>query len=93
MFQQLNEILPKDVIQNREDEGEDVCDLWHKYAGQVFLSKIMNSHEAISFREGVLVISVSEDMFLDEIKRKERGIVRRINQGLGDKMVVQVKYR
>jgi len=95
MFQQLSEILPKDVKRDREDQGVDICDLWHKYANQVFLSKIMSSHEAISFRDGALVISVSNTMFLDEIKARSWGIVRKINEELKmkNKEVKEVKYR
>lgn len=93
MFQRLNDILPESVNVDHEDEVADVCDLWHKYANQVFLSKIMNSHEAISFRNGVLVISVIGSIFLYEIKKHERGIVRKINQELGEDRLIKVKYR
>ncbi|RLC37631.1 hypothetical protein DRH29_00860 [candidate division Kazan bacterium] len=95
MFQPLKEILSKKPRQDSFGVEVNVCDLWHKYANQVFLSKIIDSQEAISFREGILVISVNNSMFLNEIKRKTPRIVKKINKELKkeNKEIKEIKYR
>lgn len=96
MWQQLKELLPKRLNHlglAPQVDGATVCRLWEKHASQVFLKTIMENHEAISFRDGVLNLSVANPIFSQEIKHHATRIVSAINQELGKETVKKVLYR
>jgi len=91
----LNKVLPP-KISNLSDraqiDGVLVCHLWQEHAAKFFLTSVMQNHEAINFREGVLTVNVAIRRHLPEIKAKQGRIVRLINKALGKNLVTKVKY-
>lgn len=95
-LQPLQSLLPKqieDLHLNAEIGGAQVCKLWQEYAGQFFLSRTMQNHEAINFRDGVLTILVSSPEVAEEIQSQQHKIISRINRSLGHNLVVSVRFR
>jgi len=76
-----------------EVDGAQVCKLWHEYAKQFFLSRTMQNHEAINFRDGVLTILTSSPEVAEEIQTQKHRIISRINRALGHNLVVSIRFR
>ncbi len=96
MFNSLDQLLGgrlKHLKLNKQVEGANVCALWQKYANKFFLKSIMENHDAISFREGVLTVLVTNPIYSQEIRNQEWKIVLAINKELGDKVLKRVVYR
>lgn len=92
----LQNLLPKqikDLHLNAEVGGAQVCGLWQEYAGQFFLANIMDNHEAINFRDGVLTILTNNPAITEEIKHQKHKIIFLINRALGKGLVVSVRFR
>ena len=95
-WHKVDKLLPQKIDQlhlRAQIDGAQVCRLWREYAAQFFLSKIMNSHEAINFRDGILIIAVNTPRYLEEIKTQQRKIVQLINKTLGCSLIKRVRYR
>ncbi len=95
-LQKLDSLLPKqikDLHLRAEIDGMQVCKLWHEYAEQFFLSRTMENHEAINFRDGVLTILTNSPEIAEEIKTRKHKIIARINRALGKNLVVSVRFR
>ena len=92
----LQSLLPrqiKDLHLKAEVDGAQVCKLWHEYAGQCFLSRTMENHEAINFRDGVLTILTNNPEITEEIQTQKHRIISRINHALGKNVVISVRFR
>ena len=95
-WHKVGKLLPQKVDQvhfRAQINGAQVCKLWREYAAQFFLSKIMDNHEAINFRDGILVITINTPRYLPEIKTQQRQIVQLINRALGHSLVKMVRYK
>jgi len=95
-LQKLDSLLPKqikDLQLKAEVDGAQVCKLWHEYASQFFMAHMMDNHEAINFRDGVLTILTSNPGVAEEIKNHQHRIFACINRALGKKLVVSVRFR
>lgn len=96
MWQQLKDLLPKRINHlglAPQVDGATICRLWEKYANEAFFKTIMDNHEAISFRDGILNIAVANPIFGQEIKNQAGRIVSAINRELGKETVKRVAYR
>ncbi len=94
-WHKLNKVLPQKVsnLSDRAQiDGVLVCRLWQEYAAKFFLTSVMQNHEAINFRDGILTINVSIRRHLPEIKAKQGRIVRLTNKALGKNLITKVKY-
>lgn len=92
----LQSLLPKqisDLQVNAEVGGAQVCKLWHEYAGQYFLNNIMENHEAINFRDGVLTILTNSPEIAEEIRRQKHKIIFLINRTLGRNLITSIRFR
>jgi len=95
-LQKLQSLLPKqikDLSVKAEVDGAQVCRLWHEYAEQCFLSRVMENHEAINFRDGVLTILANSPEITEEIQTQKHRIISRINRALGKNVVISVRFR
>ena len=95
-LQKLASLLPKDAQQlqsNAQIEGVQVCQLWNDYAQQFFLKTILEKHEAINFRDGILTILITDPAIIYDIKNQKHKIIAQINNALGKKFVVSVRFR
>ena len=95
-FQKLKQILPQETtnLHLRAEVGsKQVCMLWQKYAVKWFSNYIMNSHEAINFRDGVITIIVRNSLLVSQIRPYQNKIIEAINLSLGKKLVKSIKYR
>ena len=94
-LQKLQSLLPKqikDLHLKAEVDGAQVCKLWYEYAGQFFLSRTMENHEAINFREGVLTILTNTPEIAEEIQTQKHRIIARINRTLGQGVLLKIRY-
>lgn len=95
-WHKVGKLLPQKVDQvhfRAQIDGAQVCRLWREYAAQFFLSKIMDNHEAINFRDGILVIAVNIPRYLPEIKTQQHQIVQLINRALECSLVKRICYK
>lgn len=95
-LQKLDSLLPTQLDQlhlKAEVEGAQVCKLWHEYAEQFFLSRVMENHEAINFRDGVLTILTNTPEIAQEIQTQKYKIIARINRALGRNLVTSIRFR
>ncbi|MBU1092619.1 DUF721 domain-containing protein [Patescibacteria group bacterium] len=95
-LQKLANLLPEDITQlqtNAQVEGAQICQLWNDYAKQFFLKTIIEKHEAINFRDGILTILITDPAIVYNIKSQKHKIVSQINRALGHNLVVSVRFR
>lgn len=96
MFNSLGNLLGgrlKHLKLNKQAEGANLCALWQKHAAKVFLKSIMENHDAISFREGVLTILVTNPIYSQELRNQEWKIKKAINNELGSEVLKRVSYK
>ncbi|MBN2585532.1 DUF721 domain-containing protein [Patescibacteria group bacterium] len=94
-WQKIADSIPRDaknISQTAAVDSGQVCKLWQEYAAKFLLSRAMQAHEPINFRDGVLTISVSDTTYLTDIRSRQRKITRLINQALGEDLVKSVRY-
>ncbi|OGB74268.1 hypothetical protein A2V68_00690 [candidate division Kazan bacterium RBG_13_50_9] len=92
----MSKILPEGARQLKsraQVEGAQVCKLWHEYAARFLLSKAMEAHEAMNFRDGVLTIEVTDLTYLFEIKACRPKVIGLINKVMDGGLVKRVRYR
>ncbi|MFH1088414.1 MAG: DciA family protein [Patescibacteria group bacterium] len=95
-LQKLSSLLPENITElqtNAQVEGAQICQLWNDYAKQFFLKTIIEKHEAINFRDGVLTILVTDPAVIYDIRSQKHKIVAQVNHILGHNLVVSVRFR
>ncbi|MFH0905536.1 MAG: DUF721 domain-containing protein [bacterium] len=95
MWRLLKDILPKRGVRPSvaEPDSRMVCQLWQKYAGKAFLSRVSANNEAVGFRDGTLVVSVSDSLVADEVRAQQHKIASQINRELGRTAVNRIVVR
>lgn len=91
----IKEVLPQKVDSLRlraQIDGAEVCKLWQAYADKLLSQSINENHEAINFRDGVLIISVAHPIYLSEIRSQQFKIISLVNKALGHTLIKKVKY-
>jgi predicted nucleic acid-binding Zn ribbon protein len=96
MFEPISRILNKragNFSFKREILAVEICKMWPKIIEQLFDKSIAESTQALSFKEGVLVVKIPNSVLMQELQIEKENIIASINKEAKKKIVENINYK
>lgn len=72
-----------------DDSFQEICFLWKKHLG-----KLAEHSQVVSFRDGCLVITVDNSVYMQELTLRKTEVLEKINVFLEGKVLIkEIKFR
>ncbi|MBU1045600.1 DUF721 domain-containing protein [Patescibacteria group bacterium] len=96
MFESISRIINKRADRfsfKREILAVEICRIWPKVLKQLFDEEIAGSTQALSFRDGVLVVRVQHPTLMQELQIENENIIASLNREAKKRVVGKIVYR
>ncbi|MCX6738229.1 MAG: DUF721 domain-containing protein, partial [Candidatus Parcubacteria bacterium] len=77
----------------REILAVEICKMWSRVIERLFDKDIAESTQALSFKDGVLVVKISNSVLAQELQIEKENIIASINKEAKKKIVENINYR
>jgi hypothetical protein len=96
MFEPISRILSKKAGNfsfKREILAVEICKIWPKIIEKLFDKDIAETTQAISFKDGALVVKIPNSVLMQEFQIEKENIVASINKEAKKQIVEKIIYR
>lgn len=96
MFEPISRILNKragNFSFKREILAVEICKMWPKTIERLFDKDIAESTQALSFKDGILIVKIPNSVLMQELQIEKENIIASINKESKKKIVENINYK
>ena len=96
MFVPIKDLLPKSIKNagiEKQVEAAMIIEKFHQILQEMFGRKAVGRARAVYFKNGILTISSTSSVLIQEIYLKQKQIIKKINEKFGKIIVNNFKFR
>jgi len=95
MFHDIKSLLNRNIKQaglNKQVDAINIIDIFNKFAPSFLPEKIARQVQAIYIREKILTLQCSSSLIMQELRYRDRYIIKILNQKAGREVVEKIRY-
>ncbi len=96
MFEPISRIINKRADKfsfKREILAVEICQVWPRVMERLFGKEVAGSTQALSFRDGALVVRVQNSVLIQELQLENENIIASLNREAGKRVLRKVIYK